>query len=112
MPLKQLVPGSNPGGGTINKLNYKNMIKSEEKSKIIKKHSMHEEDTGGAEVQVGLLTEEIKQLLSHLKKHPKDLHSKRGLLKMVSRRRKLLKFLKGKDESSYKKTIEKVGLKK
>lgn len=88
------------------------MIKSEEKIKIIKKHSSHENDTGGSEVQVALLSEEIKQLLLHLKKHPKDFHSKRGLLKMVSKRRKLLKFLKSKDEESYKKTVEEVGLKK
>ncbi len=88
------------------------MIKTEEKTKIIKKHGEHESDTGGSSVQVALLSEEIKQLLSHLKKHPKDLHSKRGLLKMVAKRRKLLRFLKERDEESYKKTIESVGLKK
>lgn len=88
------------------------MIKSEEKSKIIKEYGEHEKDTGGAEVQIGLLSEEIKQLLSHLKKHPKDFHSKRGLLKMVAKRRKFLKLLKEEDEASYQKTIKKVGLKK
>ena len=88
------------------------MIKSEEKVKIIKKHSSHESDTGGAEVQIALLSEEIKQLLLHLKKHPKDFHSKRGLLKMVSKRRKFLKLLKEKNENSYKKVIETIGLKK
>ncbi len=88
------------------------MIKTEEKVKITKKHGIHENDTGGTPVQIALLTEEIKQLLSHLKKHPKDLHSKRGLLKMVAKRRKFLRFLKEKDEKSYKKTIESLGLKK
>ena len=88
------------------------MIQSEEKLKIIKKHNIHENDTGSSEVQIALLSEGIKELLLHLKKHPKDLHSKRGLLKMVSKRRKLLKFLKEKNEESYKKTIEETGLKK
>lgn len=88
------------------------MIKTEEKTKIVKKYGVHETDTGGTEVQVGLLTEEIKQLLSHLKKHPKDFHSKRGLLKMVAKRRKFLRALKEKNEEEYKKTIGKLGLKK
>jgi len=88
------------------------MLTSEEKEKIIKSYKLHEKDTGSAEVQIALLTEEIKQLLSHLKKHPKDLHSKRGLLSMVSKRRKLLKYLKKENEKSYNKIIKAVGLKK
>ena len=81
------------------------MLKIEDKAKIIKEYKINETDTGSDEVQIALLSEEIKGLLSHLKKHPKDLHSKRGLLKMVSRRRKLLKHLKKEDEKKYNKII-------
>ncbi len=87
------------------------MLTQKEKEKIIKNYKLHEKDTGSAEVQVALLTEEIKQLLSHLKKHPKDLHSKRGLLNMVSKRRKLLKYLKKENEKSYNKIVKAIGLK-
>jgi len=88
------------------------MLKTEEKIKIIEKHKTHNADTGSDEVQIGLLSEEIKGLLSHLKKHPKDLHSKRGLLKMISKRRKLLKHLKKENEKGYNKIVKAVGLKK
>lgn len=89
-----------------------NMLTPEEKTKIIEKHKLHKADTGSAEVQIVLLTEEIKKLLSHLKKHSKDFHSKRGLLKMVSKRRKLLKYLKKENEKSYNKIVKAVGLKR
>lgn len=88
------------------------MLTPEEKEKIIKKYKVHETDTGSSEVQIALLTEEIKRLQSHLKKHPKDLHSKRGLLAMVLKRRKLLKYLKNEGKRRYHKMIEKLGLKK
>jgi small subunit ribosomal protein S15 len=88
------------------------MLKTEDKTKIIGEYKINEADTGSDEVQIALLSEEIKSLLSHLKKHPKDLHSKRGLLKMVSRRRRLLKHLKKQDEKKYNKIIKAVGLKK
>lgn len=88
------------------------MLTKEEKEKIIKKYKVHNEDTGSPEVQVALLTEEINNLLDHLKEHPKDLHSKKGLLKMVLKRRNLLKNLKKESEERYKDLIEKVGLKK
>ena len=88
------------------------MLNLKKKEKIIKEHKKHEIDTGSPEVQIGLLSEQIKELLSHLKKHPKDLHSKKGLLKMVSKRRKLLKFLKDKSTRRYNAIIKKVGLKK
>lgn len=88
------------------------MLKTEDKTKIIGEYKVNEADTGSDEVQIALLSEEIKSLLSHLKKHPKDLHSKRGLLKMVSRRRKLLKHLKKQDEKKYNKIIKAVGLKR
>jgi small subunit ribosomal protein S15 len=88
------------------------MLMPEEKLKIIKKYKLHEADTGSPEVQVALLTEEIKQLLLHLKKHPKDFHSKRGLLKMVSKRRSLLNYLKKEDSRRYNNIVKKIGLKK
>ena len=88
------------------------MLKTEEKTKIIDKHKLHDADTGSDEVQIALLSKEIDLLLAHLKKHPKDLHSKRGLLKMVSDRRKFLKHLKKEDEKRYNKIVKEVGLKK
>lgn len=88
------------------------MLTPEEKEKIIKKYKLHETDTGSPEVQITLLTEEIKKLLLHLKKHSKDFHSKRGLLKMVSKRRRLLGYLKKEDVRRYNNLIKKIGLKK
>lgn len=88
------------------------MLTPEEKTQIIEKYKLHKKDTGSTEVQIALLSEEIDQLLAHLKKHPQDLHSKRGLLKMVSQRRKLLKYLENENERRYKSIIKKVGLKK
>jgi len=88
------------------------MLTPEEKEKLIKKYKIHDLDTGSAEVQIALLTEEIKRLILHLKKHPKDFHSKRGLLKMVGKRRRLLSYLKEEDEKRYNSLIKKIGLKK
>lgn len=88
------------------------MINLEEKLKIIKKYKLHEKDTGSPEVQIALLTEEIKRLLLHLKSHSKDFHSKRGLLKMVAKRRKLLAYLKKEDTKRHNKIIKEIGLKK
>ncbi len=88
------------------------MLTPEEKEKIIKKYKLHNADTGSAEVQIALLTEEIKRLVLHLKTHPKDFHSKRGLLKMVDKRRKFLKYLKENEEKRYQNIIKKIGLKK
>jgi small subunit ribosomal protein S15 len=88
------------------------MLEPEEKEKIIKKYKLHEADTGSPEVQIALLTEEIKRLLFHLKRHSKDLHSKRGLLKMVSQRRSLLNYLKDESGRRYNSLIKKIGLKK
>lgn len=72
----------------------------------------HETDTGSAQVQVALLTRQIQELSSHLKKNPKDNSSRRGLLKMVSKRRKLLSYLAREDESLYQKVVKKLGLKR
>ena len=88
------------------------MLNPEEKTKIIKKYKLHETDTGSPEVQVALLSEEITRLLLHLKKHPKDVHSRRGLLKQVCDRRKFLTYLKHEDTKRYASILKKVGLKK
>ena len=87
------------------------MLIPEEKTKIITKYKLHNLDTGSPEVQIALLSEEIKQLLLHLKTHPKDLHSKRGLLKMISKRRTLLSYLKKEDIKRYNSILKKMGLK-
>jgi small subunit ribosomal protein S15 len=88
------------------------MLTPEEKTKIIEKYKLHELDTGSPEVQIALLTEEIKRLLLHLKSHPKDFHSKRGLLKMVGKRRRFLAYLKEEDTKRYNNIVKKIGLKK
>ncbi len=88
------------------------MLTTEEKAKIIKKHKIHETDSGSSEVQIGLLTKEIDRLLSHLKKHSKDFASKKGLLRMVAKRKKLLSYLKSEDEKRYKAILKEIGLKK
>lgn len=88
------------------------MLKRTKKKKIIETHKVHKTDTGSADVQIAVLTEEIKSLTSHLKKHPKDNHSRRGLLGMVSKRKKLLDWLKNENERRYKKIVKELGLKK
>ena len=88
------------------------MLTSKEKQKIIEGHKLHEKDTGSSEVQITILTEQIEQLAKHLKKHSKDNHSRRGLLKMVIKRKKLLDYLKNEDEKRYHSVIKKLGLKK
>lgn len=88
------------------------MLSTEEKGKIITKYKLHDLDTGSPEVQIAILSEEIKQLLLHLKKHAKDMHSKKGLLKMVSKRRTLLAYLKKESTKRYNSILGMIGLKK
>ncbi|MDO8443584.1 MAG: 30S ribosomal protein S15 [Candidatus Azambacteria bacterium] len=88
------------------------MLKTKAKTKIIKEHKIHDTDTGSVEVQVAILSEQIEQLAKHLKKHAKDNHSRRGLLGMVSKRKRLLKYLAKEDEKRYNSLIKKIGLKK
>lgn len=83
----------------------------ERKEKIIKKYKIHNSDTGSPEVQVALFTEKIEELTKHLKKNKKDVHSRRGLLGMVSKRRRLLTYLRRSDEKRYKSITKKLGLK-
>ncbi|MEI7426389.1 MAG: 30S ribosomal protein S15 [Betaproteobacteria bacterium] len=87
-------------------------VNTEAKAGIVKEHARAENDTGSPEVQVALLTARINDLTPHFKANLKDHHSRRGLLKMVSRRRRLLDYLKGKDLDRYKVLIEKLGLRK
>ncbi len=88
------------------------MLTTDEKSKVIKKFKTHDKDTGSVEVQVGVLSEQISRLQKHLIDHKKDVHSRRGLLKMVNQRRKLLSYIKTVDESRHENLAKKVGLKK
>lgn len=82
------------------------------KQRIIKEYATKSGDTGSPEVQVALLTEQIKNLTTHLKEHSHDIHSRRGLLSMVNKRRRLLQYLFKKDNERYKIVIEKLGLTK
>lgn len=89
------------------------VVKTKIKAKdLIKKYQAHKNDTGSTEVQVANLSEKIEYLAKHLKKHSKDYDSKRGLLMMVGKRRRLLNYLKQKEIEKYKKLIEELGLRK
>jgi small subunit ribosomal protein S15 len=87
-------------------------VTSDQKQSIIKKHRRSELDTGSPEVQIALLTNRINDLTGHFKAHVKDTHSRRGLLKMVGQRRRLLEYLKGRDSSKYKSLIDDLGIRK
>ncbi|HAU98754.1 MAG: 30S ribosomal protein S15 [Microgenomates group bacterium GW2011_GWF2_45_18] len=87
-------------------------LSTDNKLKIIKEFATKDGDTGSPEVQIALLTNQISELTEHLKKHKKDVHSRKGLLKMVAKRRRLLNFLAKRDEKRYKSLIERLGLSK
>ncbi len=84
----------------------------EVKSEIIAEYRVHDTDTGSSEVQVALLTNRINELTEHFKTHKKDHHGRRGLLKLVGRRRRLLAYLKQQDIERYRQTIKRLGLRK
>lgn len=88
------------------------MLTKRVKENVLKDSRRHEGDTGSPEAQVALLTRQIEELSTHLRKHKKDFHSRRGLLQMVADRRKHLKYLEKKDEKSYNALIKKLGLKR
>ncbi|MDO9536382.1 MAG: 30S ribosomal protein S15 [Bacillota bacterium] len=88
------------------------VLSNEVKSNIINDYKIHETDTGSPEVQIAILTKKINQLTDHLKLHKKDFHSRRGLLKMVGKRRGLLNYLRDKDPNRYRFIIGKLGLRK
>jgi len=87
-------------------------LSKDDKQNIIKKYGDSETDTGKAEVQIAMLTERIKYLTDHLKEHKKDHHSRRGLLKLVGQRRRLLRYLSRKDIERYRKLINELGLRR
>jgi small subunit ribosomal protein S15 len=87
-------------------------LATDKKQKIIDKFAIKKGDTGSPEVQVALLSARIKKLTAHLKEHKKDKHSRKGLLNMVEKRRRLLNYLKGKDTERYQELIKKLDLKK
>ena len=88
------------------------MLSGKQKTKIISSHGSSDTDTGSPEVQIALFTEEIEKLSKHLAKHKKDNSSRRGLLKMVAKRRRLLELLKRDHEERYNKIVKSLGLKK
>ena len=87
-------------------------MKRDQKKKVIVKHGKHEKDTGSAQVQVAILTKRINELTAHLKDHNKDNHSRRGLLLMVGKRRKLLNYLKNSKPESYEEILTSLKLRK
>jgi len=91
-------------------IKYKNMLTKRQKQKIIQETGRHETDTGSAEVQVALLTKRIKLLSEHLKKNPKDFTSRRGLLMLVGKRRKFLKYLQNNNPKNYERLVKKIGI--
>lgn len=90
----------------------KEMLATEKKQEIISTFKTHNSDTGSPEVQIALLSERINSLSSHFKTHKADHHSRRGLLKMVGQRRRLLEYVKGQDVERYKSVIERLGLRR
>ncbi|WP_100010919.1 30S ribosomal protein S15 [Lentibacillus sediminis] len=87
-------------------------ITQERKNQIISEYKVHDNDTGSPEVQIAVLTEEITTLNEHLRVHKKDHHSRRGLLKMVGKRRNLLNYLRNKDVTRYRELIKNLGLRR
>jgi small subunit ribosomal protein S15 len=88
------------------------MISKERKQEVVQKYQRDEKDTGSPEVQIALLTERISQLTDHLKEHKQDHSSRRGLLKMVGQRRKLLRYLQNKDVERYRELISSLGIRR
>ncbi len=88
------------------------VLTAESKKEIIEQYKLSENDTGSSEVQIALLSSRIKYLTEHFKVHKKDHHSRRGLLKLVGQRRRLLKYLKNKDVERYQKIIKELGIRK
>jgi small subunit ribosomal protein S15 len=106
IPASYLVPANYKKGSV------KMAVAKEKKEQIIKEFAKSENDTGSAEVQIAILTEEINELTEHLKVHIHDYHSRRGLLKKVGQRRNMLQYLAKKDIQSYREVIKKLGLRK
>lgn len=88
------------------------MLKKERKQQIIQDYKTHESDTGSPEVQIAILTQRINELTEHLREHKKDHHSRRGLLKMVGQRRRLLNYLRDNEIERYRGVVERLGLRR
>jgi small subunit ribosomal protein S15 len=88
------------------------VLKKDQKQQIIHDYKLHESDTGSPEVQVAILTKRINELTEHLRFHKKDHHSRRGLLKMVGQRRRLLNYLRDNDIARYRAVVERLGLRR
>ena len=88
------------------------MLDTETRARVTQEYRIHEKDTGSTELQIALLTENIRQLTGHLQVHKKDVHSRRGLINMVSRRRRLLKYLTSEDVGRYQSLIARLGLRR
>ena len=88
------------------------MLDGEIKERITREYRLHDNDTGSAELQVAILTEKIKQVTDHLRTHRKDTHSRRGLVTMVSKRRRLLNYISGEDVNRYQSLITRLGLRR
>lgn len=88
------------------------MLTKELKTKIIQENQIHSQDSGSPEVQIAILTERINQLITHFQTHKKDFHSRRGLMKLVGQRKRLLEYLKNTDRSRYEKLIHKLNIRK
>ena len=88
------------------------MLDTEARARVTQEYRLHEKDTGSTELQIALLTENIRQLTGHLQVHKKDVHSRRGLVNMVSRRRRLLNYLTSEDVGRYQALIARLGLRR
>lgn len=99
-------------GGRYKRAALTRMLTKELKSELASEHRLHPTDTGSTDLQVALLTERIKQLTDHLREHRKDFHSRRGLMKLVGQRRRLLRYLSRREPARYKALIAKLGLRK
>ena len=87
-------------------------LTKDQKDEVVKKHQLHDKDTGSPEVQIALLTERIEYLTEHMKLHKKDFHTRHGLLKLVGQRRRLLNYLMDRDIESYRDVINRLGLRR
>lgn len=101
-----------PGPETANKGRTKDVLDVEKRKEIISSYQFHDKDTGSPEVQIALLSARIQYLTEHFKTHKKDHHSRRGLLKLVGQRRRLLDYVKNKDVERYRSMIQRLGLRK
>jgi small subunit ribosomal protein S15 len=111
-PAVRVLPSRRAGAAETSRREVLVTLTKEDKLEIISKHGRGESDTGSAQVQIALLTNRINQLTEHLRAHPKDHYSRRGLLKLVGRRRRFLNYLQRKDIEGYRALIKELGLRR